>query len=508
MTDRTVTSSTVLIKNSLLNLTGMIIPLLVGVVAIPFAVKGLGTEGFGILSIAWVLLSYLALLDFGLSRATTKFAAESLHQNNHQAIPSIFWTASSISVGLGVLSGVVLWLVTPLLVESLLNIPTEHIEETKDAFRVIAVAMPFILLTISLKGMLAAAQRFDLVNGVLIPLNILNFIIPALSLWMALNIFHVMLLIVISRIVATAIYGLFTFRVYPECRTKREFQKPLLRRLISYGSWVTVTGVVSPLLVYLDRFFIGSLLTMNALTFYAAPLEAITRLRVLPQAVMTTLFPEFSAGDSGQTTDRIALLFGKSLKFILMTMGIMCLFLLFFGRDILHIWLGGDFAEKSTFIFQVFSMAVLINFLALVPFTFLQGIGRPDIPAKFHLAEIPVYLLILWPLIRSWGIEGAAVAWGIRVALDTTLLFAASIRFLPSPLQIFRENRIGMIGLVLTFFAISLWAIQRFIEPMSLTIVLSIIPLLFSGFFFWRWVVDDAEKLRLQNLFQKAQPVV
>ena len=49
---------------------GMVLPLIVGVLSIPFAIKGLGKEGFGILTIAWVILGYFGLFDFGLSRAT------------------------------------------------------------------------------------------------------------------------------------------------------------------------------------------------------------------------------------------------------------------------------------------------------------------------------------------------------------------------------------------------------------------------------------------------------
>ena len=85
------TSSSILVKNTLFNFLGMLLPLLVGVIAIPLTVKGLGTEGFGILSITWIILGYLTLLDFGLSRATTKFAAENLNKNNLNSIPPIFW---------------------------------------------------------------------------------------------------------------------------------------------------------------------------------------------------------------------------------------------------------------------------------------------------------------------------------------------------------------------------------------------------------------------------------
>ena len=52
-------------------------------------------------------------------------------------------------------------------------------------------------------------------------------------------------------------------------------------------------------------------------------------------------------------------------------------------------------------------------------FAVVQGAGRPDLTAKFHLVELPIYLIALTVLVRHYGIEGAAIAWTLRVALDT-----------------------------------------------------------------------------------------
>jgi len=52
--------------------------LLAALVAIPVTLRGLGTERFGALSLAWLLIGYLSLFDLGLGRALTKLAAERL----------------------------------------------------------------------------------------------------------------------------------------------------------------------------------------------------------------------------------------------------------------------------------------------------------------------------------------------------------------------------------------------------------------------------------------------
>ena len=314
------TPSTVLARNTILNFAGMFLPLVVGVFSIPFAIRGLGKDGFGILSIAWVILGYLTLLDFGLSRATTKFTAENLKKNRTQAVSSILWTAVITSFCLGCLGSVVFYLFIPQLVKSLLNIPATYLDEAIKSFHLLAYGLPLFLISISLKGMLGAAQRFDLVNAVHIPVGVVSFIVPALSLPFGFGLSLILLFIVVSRTIAAFVYLFLCLKIYPSCRKKPHVNFGVLKKLISYGGWVTVTGVISPLLVYVDRFFIGSMLSMESLTYYSAPAEAITRLRILPMAIMVTLFPEFSRGGIDRADQkRVLMLFGKSFKILLIT---------------------------------------------------------------------------------------------------------------------------------------------------------------------------------------------
>jgi O-antigen/teichoic acid export membrane protein len=55
---------------------------------------------------------------------------------------------------------------------------------------------------------------------------------------------------------------------------------------------------------------------------------------------------------------------------------------------------------------------------ALVPSFFLSGIGRPDIPARLQVAELPLHAILLYFLIHAYGIRGAAIACLIRITID------------------------------------------------------------------------------------------
>ena len=72
---------------------------------------------------------------------------------------------------------------------------------------------------------------------------------------------------------------------------------------------------------------------------------------------------------------------------------------------------------------QFLAIGVFLNSLANVPFGLVQSVGRPDLTAKSHMIELPFYLFILWWLLNAYGIVGVAIAWVLRVAVDTIILY-------------------------------------------------------------------------------------
>ena len=69
--------------------------------------------------------------------------------------------------------------------------------------------------------------------------------------------------------------------------------------------------------------------------------------------------------------------------------------------------------------------------MAQVVFALVQGHGRPDLTAKFHLLEFLFYLPLLFWAIKQHGIVGAAVAWVFRATIDAILLLWASQQLIP-----------------------------------------------------------------------------
>jgi O-antigen/teichoic acid export membrane protein len=270
----------------------------------------------------------------------------------------------------------------------------------------------------------------------------------------------------------------------------------LFPRLFSFGGWVTVSSIVGPILVYLERFLIASLMSMAAVAYYSAPYEAVTRLWVISASLAMTLFPAFSSLEGVRDRQKLGTLFARSAKYILLMLGPIVLIIGLFAENILQVWLGTDFAIKSTVVLQVLALGVLINSLAWIPFALLQGVERPDLPAKFHLLELPIYIGVVWFSVNQWGIAGAAMAWTFRVALDAILLFGATFKVYQLAPRLLVANGTILASFTLAVLAGTTYGLKILVGDFSLVVQVLLVSGLFCLFvwFSWKKILDASDK--------------
>jgi O-antigen/teichoic acid export membrane protein len=410
-------------RNTLWNLVGQLAPLLAAVFAIPVLVNQAGVERFGVLSLAWLVIGYFSLFDLGLGRALIKLIAEKIGAECTEEIPELVWTTLFLMVLLGAVGGGVILGATEWLVVSVLNIPVELQNEALSAFRLLAWSVPIVIITTGLRGILEAYQRFDLVNLVRVPMGVLTFVGPIAVLPFSNQLDAMVQVLVVLRIILCLVHAALCERVVPGLMRRMSVSFRHVRPLLGLGGWMTVTNVVGPVMVYIDRFVIGSVLSVAAVAYYVTPYEIITKLLVIPTALMGVLFPAFSvslAGDRAQAID----LFQRAVRWIFLALFPAVFLATVFASDALRLWLSAEFSIKGTEVLQWLAAGVLLNGLAQIPFTFVQSAGRPDFTAKLHFVELPFYLLGLWVCISHWGVAGAAAAWTLRSAFDTVALFA------------------------------------------------------------------------------------
>lgn len=413
-----------LLQNSLHSLLGYVLPILVGIATTPALINGLGKDRFGILTLIWMIIGYFSIFDLGLGRALTQLVADRIGKEELEDIPSVFWTATILMLLLGVLGSTVLAILSPMLIFNILNIPLYLQQETLKACLLLAISLPIITSSTGFIGFLSAFQKYEIINLIKVPLGIMMFVGPLAALSYKQDLFLIAVVLFLVRLIGWIYSFMWCAKIFPQLRLNIKFSKKQIHSLIGFGSWMTVSNIINPLLAYLDRFVIGTFSSMTAVTYYVTPYDAVTKLWIIPTAIVNVLFPEFSTRHASGNLDTKELL-RNSVKYSIILIFPIGIIIISLAKPLLNLWLGADFAEKSNLILQILTISVCINSLAYFPFTFIQGIGKPEVTAKIHLLEFPLYLVLLLVLTRKLGIYGASLAWLARGILDNFLLFFA-----------------------------------------------------------------------------------
>jgi O-antigen/teichoic acid export membrane protein len=424
------TSGKLLAGNTLWNLLGTSFPIFVAIFCLPVLKRNLGIERLGIIGLAWVVIGYFGFFDLGLSRALTKLVAERMGQERREEIPPLIWTSLILMTGMSLIGAAITLLGAPWLVERLLKVSPELHQETLHSFYWIGASIPLVVATAGLRGVLEALQEFRLATVIRVPMGVYSYLGPVLVLPFSHSLVPVMIVLVGGRVAGCVAHLLACFHVMPGLRSAIGFNRSFAGPLLRFGTWMTISNIVGPLMVTFDRFVVGAMISVAAVAYYSVPYDIVTKLWLIPSALVGVLFPAFSA-TSDTDRARLTFLYECGIKYLFLALFPATLILITIAPEALRWWLGDDFAQNSTPVAQALAIAVFLNSLAQIPFTHVQGAGRPDLTAKLHMFELPVYMCALFVLARSMGIQGVALAWLVRVAIDTVFMFVFSWYLLP-----------------------------------------------------------------------------
>lgn len=411
-------SSPSLKRNAIFNLLGSVLPLVVSLVTVPLYLDHVGTARYGVLAIVWMLQGYFGYFDLGLAAATSNQVARLTDAGERE---SLIWTALVLNAGFGVLGGVVLFAVGGLLLAQF-HISPGIYTEVVAALPWLAGAVPLATISGVLYGALIGREQFGVLNAVQVPAGMLFQIVPLVTAIVAgPKLQWLIPSAILSSAASVLLLAVVVCRATPlrfAHGPRRRFVKPLF----SYGAWVTVTNLLSPLLSTADRLLISATIGAQAVAYYQVPFNLAMRARILPGVITRTLFPRLSVLELASAHELTL----SAIRGLAAATTPMIVFGMFLMRPFLTLWTGYDFATSASAVGEVIMVGVWVNALAFVPSSHLQATGRPGAVARLHLIELVPFIALLWWALHAFGLVGAALAWSVRCVADGILLFAAA----------------------------------------------------------------------------------
>lgn len=412
-------------RGAALNLLGLALPLPLAVLVVPPLLAALGKEGFGLLTLFWALSAYASVFDLGLGRALTQRLAIGVQELGRGApeLGALCSTAIALLAVLGLFFGVLLLIGAETLMQRL---SLQGDPQTATAsLRVLSLSLPLVVLSAGFRGVLEALQAFGRVNAVRLPLGIWTLLGPWLAVHLGGDLLSIAWLLLAGRGLACMAWGWMAWRALPgwQLRPARRWLRPLL----STGGWLTVGNLVGPLIGYADRFLVAALISVSAAAYYATPQELVSKLWVLPGALMGVMYPALAV-QLQQAMSTVPQLCTVALRWIVLLCLPLSLGLALFAQELLKVWLGAGFAAEAAPVLRWMALGMYLGCVAQLPYTLLQSGDGAATTAKLHLLELPCFLLAMILAAAHWGVSGAAWVWALRNGLDAFLLFLLSHR--------------------------------------------------------------------------------
>lgn len=411
-------------RNVFVNLVGAALPLVVSFVTVPLYIHAIGAARYGVVSLTWIALTYLSVLNFGVSRAAANALGRLGHASSRERSP-VLVTALYLNLLFGLAASAVLYGVGGALLWRWFPLSGELAQEAVAAFPWMVPMLPIGLMTSVAVAALDSRERFLLSNTLSSCGLILSQVLPLVCV----TIFGPSLLVIIPALMFVrlgVVLAMLTAVFWVEWPI-RSFMLDFVwaRKMFGFGAWVSVSSVVSPILDGFDQLVIGRMLGAAAVAHYAVPFSLAIRSQVLVHSLSRTLFPRLSR----ETVEDGRHLTGRAVLTLIYFFGAICGPAILVIGPFLDLWVGHEFAQASTLVAQILLFGTWMNGVSFLPYHQLQAQARPKVTAFVHLMEAPPFLLCLWLLIQHAGLPGAALAWTLRAGADclAMLWFARSL---------------------------------------------------------------------------------
>jgi O-antigen/teichoic acid export membrane protein len=414
----------------------------------------------------------------------------------NEELPAIFWTAMGMMLVFALVGMALFFPLIPAIVCKWSRIPVGLQADAAYTLFAAGLGTPFLVLAACLVGVLEAHQKFKLINIIRLPMQTYTFLGPLVVALMSHSLLAPVVALLAGKAVECAVYFGACLWEVPVLRQGICFQKRLVKQLFVLGGWMSVSSIAMLVLNQMNSAMMFTLLPVAMVGFYATIAEMVIRLLIFPRAWVSVLFPSFSA-QHAMASGTLAGLYAKGVKSLLVFSFPVILVLFAFAGEALTIWQDAAFSEASAGVMRWLVAGIFIYSLSFVPFSLLQGVGRPDISAKLHLIEIPFAIVLAWVLMKQYGMQGAGIAWFIRCLLETSIMALLANRYARGSSAVILRTA-GMMGLALIFMAVmalipSLW-LRLAVYPVEVLVFLVLS---------WHGLMTDDERVAMTGWVRK-----
>jgi O-antigen/teichoic acid export membrane protein len=416
--DEPTTYSRRLIFNSLFNVSATIGKALIAFFLVPFLVRYLGKDAYGVWTLVGSIFAYSMTLGFGLSSAINRYVPVYLVEKDKKGIDSVIGTSVAYCVFVGlVILGVAVAAYFNL--DKWFAIPPDLVRASKVLVLIVGGAFALSMPLRPFGAVISGLQRYDIHSlGSFIPIAVRAVFVVVL-LAAGYGLVTVGVVYGLCEVLIVSVYLVFSRKLLGSLSVSfRSFSMTLLRDMLAYGV-NTFLYITAAIIVYKGSdIIIGVFLTTRDVTMFAIAVAPLFMVSQLLETSVAVLKPAVSDLDARNDQERVREISFLSQKYSLLLLFPAISFLILMGREFLVLWVGSDFGELGL----VLTVLAAGRFVMLAQYSnFLVLVGKGEhkvfgvMAVSMALTAMALGILFVGKL--DMGIMGMATACAIPMVV-------------------------------------------------------------------------------------------
>lgn len=401
---------------------------------------------------AWVLIlqcsAYTAFLDLGIQTAIGKFIAEYDSVADRTAAARVLSSAVSILcvsalIGAGVIT-VVTWRVPQLFHQ----MPPSLIEPMREGILSVGLSAAFALPFGAFLAVFTGLQQYGFPTILALIGKILTSTALIVALVMHGRLIELAWIMAIFNC-ATAFAQFLGWYKYARARVGFSFRlvdRKSILRLTKYGSVLSVWTLAMLLISGMDLFIIGHYDFKNT-AYYGTASTATNFMLLLVTSIFGPLLPAISSLQTKRSAEEIGEIVIRVTRYCTLFICLLGLPLLVGGYPLLKLWVGQDYAMRSTLFLEILLVGNAVRMLCYPYALAVMATGTQHLATFSAIAEASVNFALSLYLVQRLGAVGVAIGTlaGAFVSLGVHVFI--SMRLTRSTALISRR-RFGIEGLL------------------------------------------------------------
>jgi O-antigen/teichoic acid export membrane protein len=443
--------------NSLLSVVAWLFPIILGFVATPILVHGLGSEQYGLFAIVLGFISYS--FTFGVGKVVGKYVPE-LEANGEsekvtQIVSATFW----FSLIVGLVGSFALALMAPLIVERLLLISPENQRTAIDSLYLAGGIGVALMLSQVFQFVLQGLHRFD--NYVTIT-NVSGLLLGIGNIVLAMNGFGVEALL-LWNLAIVALTGMIFFirarHLLPAIDLTRNASRAIWLTVLRYAGNIILYQVFANALFIFERSWVMRKFGAAALTFYFVPMLLAIYMHGFVASIVQAVFPVVN--EVLENRERVIELYKRANKLILVIIAFSVTNFIVCGSLFLKLWVSPELATESYLLLVLHGLTFGVIAIGIMAFQLAEVFKFPALnvimTGSWMLLAIPLMIIAA----DHWQSDGVAGARLVAALVTFPIVAYTEKRFLGQILWRFWFAvglRVGMAALAM---AVVEWLILR-----------------------------------------------